>query len=59
MEIQQGDNVIIDYKKNIKGEIKKKMGVFIKDYGNYIQILDKYGIRQSYMKQDIVNITKK
>ena len=55
----QGDNVIIDVNENIdgtKGKLIKKTGVFIKDYGEYIQIMNRFGLRESIMKTDIKNI---
>ena len=60
--IEQGDNVIVDVKETeyntSKRKLKKKIGVFLKDYGNYIQIMDNLGLRQSIMKSDIIKIKK-
>lgn len=53
--IEQGDNVTVDVKENGK---TKKLGVFIKDYGRYIQIMNRRGLRESIMKQDIIRIKK-
>lgn len=53
-KIEQGDNIMVE----IKGTKIKKIGTFIKDYGNYIQIFTKYGYRESIMKVDIVKIKK-
>ncbi len=54
--IEQGDNVAVDVKED--GKTKKKLGVFIKNYGRYIQIMNRYGLRESIMKQDIIRIKK-
>lgn len=54
--IGQGDNVAVDVKED--GKTRKKIGVYIKDYGKYIQIMNRYGLRESIMKQDIIKIKK-
>lgn len=58
--MKQGDYVIIDEKINTHGvtskSIKKRFGVFIKDYGRYIQILNPRGLRVSIMKCDIEKV---
>lgn len=54
--IGQGDSVAVDVKEDEK--IRKKIGVYIKDYGKYIQIMNRYGLRESIMKQDIIKIKK-
>ena len=54
--IGQGDNVAVDVKEDAK--TRKKIGVYIKDYGKYIQIMNGYGLRESIMKQDIIRIKK-
>ncbi len=60
--MNQGDNVTINCIQTIyntnKKNIKRMSGIFIKDYGSYIQIYDKYNIRTSIVKQDIVKIER-
>lgn len=53
-KIEQGDNIMVE----IKGTKIKKIGTFIKDYGNYIQLFNRHGLRDSIMKVDIVKIKK-
>ena len=58
--MKTGEKVIVNfvevqYNTNRK-KCKEINGIFIKDYGNYIQILDKYNIRRSIMKHDLVKI---
>lgn len=58
--MKTGEKVIviftdIQYNSNRKKAIKLD-GIFLKDYGNYIQILDKYKLRRSIMKNDLINI---
>lgn len=60
--MKQGDNVILYVNENedlTKGEIHTKIGVFIKDYGSYIQILNRFGLRESIMQTDIKKIVVK
>ncbi len=60
MEIQEKEKIEITYRdadyNTTTRKNKKIKGIFIKDYGRYIQIYDKYNLRKSFMKQDIVSI---
>ena len=62
MEYQQGDEVIVIANVlalNTRNKSKKKIkGFFIRDYGSYIQIYDKYHLRRSILKVDIIKIGK-
>lgn len=58
--MKTGEKVIviftdIQYNSNRK-KAKRIDGTFLKDYGNYIQILDKYKLRRSIMKNDLIKI---
>ena len=58
--MKTGEKVIaiytdIAYNSNRKKE-RRIDGTFLKDYGNYIQILDKYKLRRSIMKNDLIKI---
>lgn len=60
--MKQGEKITVYYTQvannSNKKNVKSKMGIFIRDYGSYIQIYDKYNIRTSIMKQDIVKIER-
>lgn len=60
--MKQGDKIIIEYIKlaynTYKKTTKKESGIFIKDYKSYIQFYDKYNIRRSIMKQDLIKIER-
>lgn len=55
--MKKGDKIAITEKLfKVKGKTKLVCGTFIKDYGSYIQLYDKYNIRRSIMKHDILEI---
>lgn len=58
--MKEGTKVIvyyIDAAYNTNRKVKKtKEGTFIKEYSNYIQFYDRYNIRRSVMKQDLIDI---
>ncbi len=58
--MKQGEKIIVEYVQlayNTNRKITEEtQGIFIKDYGNYIQFLDKYKIRRSIMKNDLIKI---
>jgi len=60
--MQQGDKVTVDYYNSecytSKIKTKKITGEFIKDYGNYIQVFDRFHLRKSIMKNDILKIVR-
>lgn len=39
-----------------KRSVIKRIGVFVKDYGRYIQIINPMGLRVSIMKSDIIKV---
>ena len=63
MKIQKGDKVIVelyeiaDYNIKRRKRIKRE-GEFAGNYSWYIQIIDKYGIRRSIDKRDILRVIK-
>lgn len=63
MNIENGDKVIVESYETAEYNIRRRkrirrMGEFIRDYGWYIQIMDKYKIRRSIDKRDIVRVIK-
>ena len=59
MKIQKGQKIIVEYitvAYNSYKNTKRIAGEFIGDYGNYILIIDKWKIRRTTNKQDIVKI---
>ena len=60
--MKEGTKVIVEYTEvaynTNRKQIKRKEGIFIKEYDNYIQFYDKYNIRRSIMKQDLIDIKK-
>ena len=63
MNIENGDKGIVESYETAEYNIRRRkrirrMGEFIRDYGWYIQIMDKYKIRRSIDKRDIVRVIK-
>lgn len=61
-KMKKGENIIVEYVQaaynTSRKQIKRKNGVFIKEYNTYIQFYDKYNIRRSIMKQDLIKIER-
>lgn len=60
--MKEGTKIIVYYVESAYNTSKKlrktKEGTFIKEYNNYIQFYDKYNIRRSVMKQDLIDIER-
>jgi hypothetical protein len=62
LKMKEGTKIIVYYVEaaynTSKRMRKSREGTFIKEYSNYIQFYDKYHIRRSIMKQDLIDIER-
>lgn len=60
--MERGTKIIVQYVESAYNTNKKtkkiKQGRFIKEYNNYILFYDKYNIRRTVMKQDLIDLER-